>query len=73
MTASSGRRWSRGPTTCAPMPEGPTLAQLGEGELIRRLGAFAPPGQFDDDAALLGAARPRQKMATGVPRQLMLQ
>ncbi|MEA5390198.1 thiamine-phosphate kinase [Cyanobium gracile UHCC 0139] len=38
------------------MPEGPTLAQLGEGELIRRLGAFAPPGQFDDDAALLGAA-----------------
>lgn len=39
------------------MPEGPTLAQLGEGELIRRLGAFAPPGQFDDDAALLGAAQ----------------
>jgi thiamine-monophosphate kinase len=33
--------------------EGPTLAELGEGELIRRLGVFAPPGQFDDDAALL--------------------
>ncbi len=31
----------------------PTLAELGEGELIRRLGAFAPAGQFDDDAALL--------------------
>lgn len=30
-----------------------TLADLGEWELIRRLGAFAPPGQFDDDAALL--------------------
>jgi thiamine-monophosphate kinase len=56
MTASCGPRWSRGPTTCAPMPEGPTLAQLGETELIRRLGAFAPPAQFDDDAALLGPA-----------------
>ena len=30
-----------------------TLADLGEWELIRRLGAFAPPGQFADDAALL--------------------
>jgi thiamine-monophosphate kinase len=30
-----------------------TLADLGEGELIRRLAAFAPPGQLDDDAALL--------------------
>jgi thiamine-monophosphate kinase len=30
-----------------------TLAQLGEWELIRRLGAFAVPGRFDDDAALL--------------------
>ena len=38
------------------MPEGPTLAELGETELIRRLGAFAPRGQFDDDAALLGPA-----------------
>ncbi|MEA5442259.1 thiamine-phosphate kinase [Cyanobium gracile] len=35
------------------MPEGPTLAELGETELIRRLGAFAPRGQFGDDAALL--------------------
>ena len=32
---------------------GETLAELGEAELIRRLGAFAPPGAFDDDAALL--------------------
>ncbi|EAQ75749.1 MULTISPECIES: thiamine-phosphate kinase [unclassified Synechococcus] len=31
----------------------PTLADLGEWELIERLGAFAPPGQFADDAALL--------------------
>ena len=30
-----------------------TLADLGEWELIRRLGAFAPAGQFADDAALL--------------------
>jgi len=30
-----------------------TLAELGEWELIRRLGAFAPAGQFADDAALL--------------------
>ncbi|MEB3259720.1 MAG: thiamine-phosphate kinase [Cyanobacteriota bacterium] len=35
------------------MGEGPTLAELGEWELIRRLGAFAPPGQFRDDAALI--------------------
>jgi len=37
--------------------EGPqgleTLADLGEWELIRRLGTFAPPDQFADDAALL--------------------
>ncbi|MFM7269568.1 MAG: thiamine-phosphate kinase [Cyanobium sp.] len=31
------------------------LADLGEWELIRRLGAFAPPGQFADDAAVLEA------------------
>jgi len=30
-----------------------TLADLGEWELIRRLGTFAPPGQFADDAALV--------------------
>jgi thiamine-monophosphate kinase len=42
------------------MPEGPSLADLGELELIRRLGAFAAPGQFDDDAAVLpvGAGAP---------------
>ncbi len=33
--------------------DAPTLADLGEWELIRRLGAFAPPGQFADDAALV--------------------
>lgn len=38
----------------APAQPGPeTLAHLGEWELIRRLGAFAPPDQFADDAALL--------------------
>ena len=31
----------------------PSLADLGEWELIRRLAAFAPPGALDDDAALL--------------------
>lgn len=36
----------------------PSLADLGEGELIRRLGAFAPPGQFDDDAAVLPTLDP---------------
>jgi thiamine-monophosphate kinase len=30
-----------------------TLAELGEWELIRRLGRYAPPGQFEDDSALL--------------------
>ena len=34
-----------------------TLADLGDWELIRRLGAFAPPDQFADDAALLPATR----------------
>lgn len=33
------------------MPE--TLASLGEAELLRRLSRFAPPGQLEDDAALL--------------------
>lgn len=33
----------------------PTLAELGEWELIARLAAFAPAGQFNDDAALLAA------------------
>ena len=31
------------------------LRDLGEWELLRRLAAFAPPGQFADDAALLSA------------------
>ena len=40
------------------MPEpdplcGPCLGDLGEWDLIDRLGAFAPPQQFSDDAALL--------------------
>lgn len=32
---------------------GETLAQLGEWALIERLGAYAPAGRFNDDAALL--------------------
>ena len=37
----------------------PTLAELGEAELLKRLARFAPPGQFDDDTACLGSdARP---------------
>ncbi|MCS5700917.1 thiamine-phosphate kinase [Cyanobium sp. FGCU-52] len=35
-----------------------TLGDLGEWELIRRLGSFAPEHQFSDDAALLPAAAP---------------
>jgi thiamine-monophosphate kinase len=35
-----------------------TLGDLGEWELIRRLGSFAPEHQFSDDAALLSAAAP---------------
>ncbi|OOV35368.1 thiamine-phosphate kinase [Candidatus Synechococcus spongiarum LMB bulk10E] len=31
----------------------PSLAELGEKELLRRLGRFAPPGQLADDAALV--------------------
>ena len=31
----------------------PLLAELGEGELLRRLERFAPPGQLADDAALV--------------------
>jgi thiamine-monophosphate kinase len=52
------------PRTCNPTPDlqpdppsdpsgVPTLAELGEAGLIERLAAFAPPGQFQDDAALL--------------------
>ncbi|MEB3170709.1 MAG: thiamine-phosphate kinase [Synechococcaceae cyanobacterium] len=39
-----------------PRPE--TLADLGEWELIRRLGAFAPEHQFSDDAAVVAPAPP---------------
>lgn len=35
------------------MAEDPSLADLGEWELIDRLARFAPPGQFADDAALV--------------------
>ncbi|MCP9927126.1 thiamine-phosphate kinase [Cyanobium sp. CH-040] len=38
--------------------EGPSLADLGEWELIERLAAFAPPGQFSDDAALVDLPGP---------------
>ena len=30
-----------------------TLAELGETELLDRLARFAPPGQLDDDTAML--------------------
>ena len=42
----------------AAAPEGPSLADLGEWQLIDRLAAFAPAGQFDDDAALLTCGGP---------------
>ena len=35
------------------MPEGPTLAELGEEGLLKRLAVHAPPDQWSDDAALL--------------------
>jgi len=41
-----------------PLPE--RLSDLGEWELLRRLAAFAPPGQFDDDAAVLQETSGRQ-------------
>ena len=41
------------PPDAPPHPAPETLADLGEWELIRRLGTFAPPDQFADDAALL--------------------
>lgn len=34
-------------------PVDPSLAELGEWGLLERIAAFAPPGQLDDDAALL--------------------
>jgi thiamine-monophosphate kinase len=36
------------------------LRDLGEWELLQRLAAFAPPGQFEDDAALLSEQSGRQ-------------
>jgi thiamine-monophosphate kinase len=36
------------------------LRDLGEWELLRRLAAYAPPGQFDDDAALVNERSGRQ-------------
>ena len=36
------------------------LRDLGEWELLRRLAAYAPPGQFDDDAALLNECSGRE-------------
>lgn len=35
------------------MPEGPSLAELGEEGLLKRLAVHAPPDQWSDDAALL--------------------
>ena len=35
------------------MPEGPSLAELGETALLQRLAVHAPPEQWNDDAALL--------------------
>jgi thiamine-monophosphate kinase len=51
----------------------PTLADLGEGELIRRLGAFAPPGQFNDDAALLPALDPSRRQAVVVNTDVLVE
>ena len=49
-----------GPPTSSPTPESVRLRDLGEWELLRRLSAYAPPGQFDDDAALLNEQSGRQ-------------
>jgi thiamine-monophosphate kinase len=60
MTESCAPGWWRVPRTCSPTPDpapdpsgDPTLAELGEAGLIGRLACFAPPGQFQDDAAVL--------------------
>ena len=42
------------------MPEGLTLGQIGEQELIRRLAAYAPADQWNDDAALLPDISPER-------------
>ena len=42
------------------MPEGLTLNQIGEQELIRRLAAYVRPDQWNDDAALLPEISPER-------------
>ena len=42
------------------MPEGLTLSQIGEQDLIRRLAAYARPDQWNDDAALLPEISPER-------------
>ena len=42
------------------MPEGLTLSQIGEQDLIRRLAAYARPEQWNDDAALLPEISPER-------------
>ena len=42
------------------MPEGLTLGQIGEQELIKRLAAYARPDQWNDDAALLPEISPER-------------
>ena len=46
------------------MAEPLRLADLGEWGLIKRLGAYAPPGQFDDDGALISPDRDRNLVVT---------
>jgi thiamine-monophosphate kinase len=73
MTRPPSRSSSR-----AELPEGrrqsaddETLADLGEWELIRRLGAFAPPGQFSDDAALLAPCEVERSGSHGCRRLVL--
>ena len=42
------------------MPEGLTLGQIGEQDLIKRLAAYARPDQWNDDAALLPEISPER-------------
>ena len=46
------------------MAEPLRLADLGEWGLIERLGAYAPPGQFDDDGALISPDADRSLVVT---------
>ena len=54
------------------MAEGPSLADLGEWELIQRLGAFAPPGQFVDDGALVELVRAAAEGSAGPGGELVI-